>query len=610
MPGALTASLRPFREVRRRDWEQWRALTRGAPPFLAPEFFSLTRPLADGEPLVAEAWDEGALVGVLPLALDGRTLQALRSDHTPLFDYWGKVEGLDAIWRALLVDRRWDVMMLKGIPAASPLVGRLRDLAEREGCKIVVRPAAPDLFVSLPSFESRMSSKFLANLRRCARKAGGVELERIHAPTRADFATALTIEAMAWKGAAGTSIETDARVTHLYDTMTRLFGRRGRASLSFLRAGGERIALLLSVEDAHAIYALKIGYDPKHAAVSPGHLMVWMVAADAERRGLEAFDFVGREDSWKHKWTDELHENVSVVVYRRSARGIALHLLREQVKPRLPERMRDWRTPLRAGCQKGDLLGAHSIVERIKARVADGIGIRSGIHRLLSPAPAPSPRLGAESRFAAGSWVRVIDEERLRATLDAKSRLRGLVFVPTQWQTCGHVYKVESHVRRLKDDRGRMRAVSGTVLLEGVTCTGHGPEPAGCGRHCPLMFRDEWLEPAAAPTRAPPPAFDGMRAHVRDLDEIRAGLDLHGRRDGVTFLPEMGQHAGKRFHVASRLARISENDEWTVPRSAVYILDGLRCRGEGIGRCGPCDRGCALLWHEDWLSLEREPKGR
>ena len=608
MPGALTALLRSFDDVRyARDWQQWRALTDEAPPFLTPEFFSLTRPLAEGEAVVAEAWDAEKLVGVLPLSLEGRALYALRSDHTPRFDYWGKPEGLDAIWRGLLGDPRWDVMTLKEISAASPLVGRLRELAEGDGCKTAVHAAAPDLFLSLPSFESRMSGKFLANLRRCARKAGRVELERIHAPTRSDFQAALAIEAMAWKGAAGTSLDTDPRISHLYDTMTRLFGRRGRACLSFVRAGGERIALLLSVEDAHAIYALKIGYDPKRAAVSPGHLMVWMVAADAERRSLLALDFIGRKDSWKHKWTDQLHERVSIDVYRRSPRGVALHVLREVVKPRLPERMRDLRTPLRSGCQKADVLGDHSLFERAKGRVENGLGIRSGLRRLLASKP-PAPRLGAESRFAEGRWVRVIDEERLRATLDAKSRLRGLVFVPVQWETCGRVYKVVKHVRRMKDDHGRMRSIADTVLLEGVTCAGRGPGPAGCGRHCSLMFRDDWLEPAKPPTRAPTPTFEGMRAHVRELDEIRAGLDLHGRRDGVTFLPEMEQHVGKRFHVASRLPQVYEYDRWLPPRGAVHILDGVHCSGTGIGSDGPCDRACALLWHEDWLILERDSK--
>jgi hypothetical protein len=200
--------------------------------------------------------------------------------------------------------------------------------------------------------------------------------------------------------------------------------------------------------------------------------------------------------------------------------------------------------------------------------------------------------------------VRVKDEAVVRATLDAHAKLRGLAFVPSQRVTCGGVYRVARHVRRLRDDRGVFRAVARTVLLEGVDCAGPGPEPAGCGRHCPLMFRDEWLEPAAAPHRAPPAITTRPRARVRDVAEIVAGLDVFGRKDGLSFLPEMRAYAGRRVAIAERIERVFEHDRWIATPRPVYILDGLHCSG-AIGGCDhPCDRACALLWHHDWLILE------
>jgi hypothetical protein len=493
---------------------------------------------------------------------------------------------------------------------------RLCVLGVRVGCVGGVVAVTADLFLSLPGFESQMSGKFLANLRRCERKAGGIELERVFSPTRSDFQAALAIEAAAWKGAAGTSIQTDAHVAHLYEAMTRLFGPSGRACLSFLRARGERIAQLLSVEDERTLYALKIGYDPRHAAVSPGHLIVWKVAADAERRGKVALDFVGREDSWKRKWTDDARRQVSVNIYRRTPRGVALRVLREVVKPSLPERMRDLHTPLRAGCQKGDIVGQHPLGERVSGRIGLGLGIRSGLKRLVRPPPLV-PRTGEASRFPPGSWLRVLSADRIRATLDSGGRTRGLAFVPVQWDTCGGTYRVKQPVMRLRDDHGRMRPVTRTVLLEGATCAGSGGDAAsvqdaarsareekGCGRHCPLMFRDEWLERAEEPAHHPPSAYMGLRAHILDLDEIRAGLDLHGRHQGVTFLPEMAAYAGKRFHVVGKITKVFEYDRWVPTRGALYLLEGLACTGRALEEAGPCDRACALLWHEDWLLLE------
>jgi CelD/BcsL family acetyltransferase involved in cellulose biosynthesis len=603
---STSARLEPFDDVRASGaWRSWVDLAGSAPPFLTPEFFALSQPLCDaGEALFVEARVGERLVGALPLVRQGRTLLALSSEHSPAFDYRGTIDGIDATWRALERDRRWDVLTLKNVPATSLLATRFVERARASGARVVLRPGARHAHFLLKDFESRLSSKFLTNLRRCERKAGGVELERVCVPGRSDFAEALAIEAMAWKGALGTSIETDPRVTHLYAALARLFGRRGRANLYFLRAGGRRVATLLCVEDDKCVYALKIGYDPRQAAVSPGHLMVWKVAQQAERRGLEQLDFVGHDDAWKRKWTDQVHEHVTPVIYRRSARGLALSAAREVVRPGLAKSGWDPRTPLRHGCQRDDRIGRHSFVERVRARLARGLGVKSSVRRLFAPPKPPRDPLGAASRFAPGDWVRVVEPERVRATLDRHGRDHGLSFVPTQWETCGGVYRVSRLVRRIRDDHGSMRPIGHTVLVEGVTCAGCGVEPAGCGRHCPLMFRDAWLEPADAPRREPPGPSAGRHARVRSVEQIKKGLDLHGRRDGLMFMPEMAGHAGKRFRVLQRLPRVFEYDRWVETRTPIYTLEGLNCSGAILKSKGPCDRACALLWHADWLDFE------
>ena len=590
------------------EWKHWQHLTEDAPPFLGPEFFALAAPLSDGtDPFVASAWDGDTMIGALPLVHDHHCLRGLRCDYTPGYDYYGSPEGVDAIWKALRQDPSWSELALVRIPARSPLATRLPSLATADGCPSIVRREPSHLYFPLPGFEQQISPKFRSNLQRCERKAGGVELERIPVPDRAAFDDALAIEAMAWKGAAGTAIEADPRATHLYRALARLVGRRGRGALYFLRAGGRRIATLVAVEDRHTLYALKIGYDPAVYNLSPGHLLVWKVAADAEARGLQDFDFVGRDDDWKRKWTDRGREQVTIVVYRDSPRGLAHYAMSVLVRPHLPDTLRDGlRSPLPRSCQRADIIGAHTLVARIRGRIDRGLGIKSGIKRMVKPPPAREP-LGKPSAFAPGAWVRVKSTEELRATLDERDRTRGLLFTGAQWQTVGKVFRTAHHVRRLRDDRGQFRPVSRTVLLEGVDCAGEGTEPAGCGRHCPMMYRDEWLEPAAAPSRGPTETHHPVRhARVRDLDEILAGLDLHGRRDGLTFMPEMRAYVGKRFAIASKLTTVFENDRWIATRAPIYILDGLHCSGAVLGERGPCDRACALMWHEDWLHVDPE----
>ena len=606
----MQGSLVGLTQVRHQPaWKHWQALTADAPPFLGPEFFTLAAPLASGDaPFVAAAWDGDAMIGALPLVRDQHRLRALRCDYTPGYDYCGRPDGVDAIWRALCDDPSWSELALVGVPASSPLATRLPALATAAGYPSVLRRETAHLYFALAGFEARLSPKFRANLQRCERKAGGVELERIAVPDRAAFDAALAIEAMAWKGACGTSIESDPRAAHLYRALTRLLGRRGRGALYFLRAGGRRIATMVALEDRHTLYALKIGYDPSAASLGPGHLLVWRLAADAEARGLKDFDFVGRDDDWKQRWTDRGREQVTLVIYR-GARGLARYALSVLARPHLPDSLRDGlRSPLPRSCQRADIIGAHTLIARVRGRLDRGLGIKSGIKQLVRP-PPPRPALGAASRFEPGDWVRVKPAEALRATLDAGNRTRGLLFTDAQWPTAGRVFRTARQVRRMRDDHGRFRPVSRTVLLDGVDCAGDSTGPAGCGRHCPMMYRDEWLEPAPPPHRGPTPAHAARHARVRELDEILAGLDLRGRRDGLTFMPEMRAYAGKRFAIAGRLATVFEHDCWIATRAPIYILGGLHCTGAVTAARGPCDRGCAVMWHQDWLDLEPELPG-
>jgi hypothetical protein len=204
---------------------------------------------------------------------------------------------------------------------------------------------------------------------------------------------------------------------------------------------------------------------------------------------------------------------------------------------------------------------------------------------------------GKPSRFAPGDWVRVLDAGAIRATLDARGKLRGLAFTGEQWAYCGKTFRVDAVVRRMMNDDGRMARIARTVSLEGVACDGPARD-GGCGRSCPLLFRDEWLEPSSAELARPETYV--RFARVKPLAEIRATLDADGRRDGVGFCAAMERYAGQRFPVHKRVEP-SAVTWWRRPGADWYILAGL---GESLAAEGPCHRGCGLLWHRDWLDLE------
>ena len=225
--------------------------------------------------------------------------------------------------------------------------------------------------------------------------------------------------------------------------------------------------------------------------------------------------------------------------------------------------------------------------------------VRRAVRRALDRFAIRAPE-GTSSRFAVGDAARVKDPAAIRATLDARGRLRGLAFTPEQWAYCGGTFAVERQVLRMMNDAGRMRAIGRTLALAGVTCDGVD-RTGGCGRACPLLFREEWLEPSSS-ALVVPPQNRGF-ARVKPLNEIVRTLDGAGRRDGVMFSPAMARFAGGRFPVHKRVQPVAAT-WWRRPGAGWYILEGIRCLGEPLTADGPCHRGCGLLWHESWLELE------
>lgn len=158
------------------------------------------------------------------------------------------------------------------------------------------------------------------------------------------------------------------------------------------------------------------------------------------------------------------------------------------------------------------------------------------------------------------------------------------------------------------DDNGQMRAISTTVLLDSVPCSGpHGGH--GCGRECPMMFRDEWLEEVSPPPARPLPDDGAGYARVRDVAEIKATLDTGSARHGLLFMPEMYAYAGRRFRIRRKIGEVLDGGRRVPVSESIHLLEGLYCSGAIIEQNGPCQRACRLLWHEDWLQMESATGG-
>ena len=119
--------------------------------------------------------------------------------------------------------------------------------------------------------------------------------------------------------------------------------------------------------------------------------------------------------------------------------------------------------------------------------------IKRLIGKIIKRKAAPTPPLIAERLdLQPGELVEVKSADEIRATLNQEGKTRGLFFMPGMWEYCGRRLRVIQPIERMMSEKtGEIRALSQTVILEGVTCNGkaHG----GCQRGCYVFWKDTWL---------------------------------------------------------------------------------------------------------------------
>lgn len=101
--------------------------------------------------------------------------------------------------------------------------------------------------------------------------------------------------------------------------------------------------------------------------------------------------------------------------------------------------------------------------------------------------------LNTELNLQPGELVEIKSAEEIEATLDAKSRNRGLSFEPEMAQHCGRRYRVATPVRKIiAEETGKMVQLTNTVILDGLVCQGI------CAKNCPranfFYWREVWLK--------------------------------------------------------------------------------------------------------------------
>lgn len=228
------------------------------------------------------------------------------SDYLDLIAAAGREEE---VWEALLQHRAADrsVWHLRGIRAESPTAERLPGLAPAHGLTVAVEREERCPVLRLPeswdAYLAMLSGKDRHELRRKMRK---LEAELPDVRVRS------VIGGPGWDEALGHflhlhRLSRTGKAKFMDETMERFFrdalgalAAEGWARLWFLDSAGVPVAAFICTEYGSSVGLYNSGFDPVHARLAPGIVLLGHVIRDAIERRVPVFDFLRGEEPYKY----------------------------------------------------------------------------------------------------------------------------------------------------------------------------------------------------------------------------------------------------------------------------------------------------------------------
>lgn len=279
------------------------------------------------------------LVGAMAVLRAGRSIAPAGNFETPAAGIVAEDDDASgAVARGLLGlgARR---VALEPITADSPTLRALEDAAAEGRHRLVLRTTMECPVVNTDggwdAYWGSLSRNLRHKVERCTRRAregGAFEID-----VRDRFADhdemdrlldeGFAVEGSGWKTAEGTAISTSPLARRYYTDLARWAGGEGWLRLTYIRVNGRAIAFGLGVEAFGVHHALKIGYDPGAARLSPGTLLLHALIRRSFAVGLARFDFAGHLEPYKAVWATAVERHLSLVAFPPTAAGRAAHRL-------------------------------------------------------------------------------------------------------------------------------------------------------------------------------------------------------------------------------------------------------------------------------------------
>lgn len=248
-----------------------------------------------------------------------------------------------AVWRCLRDVRGWQMIELGDVHPESPL-SQVIVHVQSERYPTASIPMLPSPYVPIPPFDAAkpfraeprsqgQRTKLRKVLRSLETPPGRLQLSRIEKFDRDALERFYKLEASGWKGKEGSAILCVPESRQYHDQISEAASRLGYFSLYELYLDGQHVAGHLGFTYRGGYFAPKGAYDESYRQYDVGHINVHYIMKDCAQRGLQVFEFLGGNESWKMLWTSHVRKRQIVFIFRRNPFGHLLCAMDSRIKP-------------------------------------------------------------------------------------------------------------------------------------------------------------------------------------------------------------------------------------------------------------------------------------
>lgn len=310
----------------------WTAIVHADPDgtlFHTPRYLRIFwEELGEGDLRLAFVRDGDETVGAAAFSHSRGTLAFLGGFEVT--DYMGPVAAPEArervakeLMRSIAERDDWETADLRGLLRHGGWPATLLDAAGDAGLRAEAGDDGAAALLRLPdSFDAYLESlpgKLRHEVRRKARRLhealpGARVVDAVPETAERDLAAFVAMHRQS-EGAKGSFMSSERE--RFFRRLTKDLLPDGTFRLSFLEADGVRVAATVGFRDRERFLLYNSAFDRKHRALSPGIVMITELIRGAVGSGVEAFDLLKGDLSYKYRFGARPRHLVRLTLHRR-----------------------------------------------------------------------------------------------------------------------------------------------------------------------------------------------------------------------------------------------------------------------------------------------------